>query len=138
VRLEAGGHRQTHAFELLRDPRVSTGPEGLAEQFALLQDILVQLGTVNRTINEVDARLAVPASGPAANELRAIRGALIDVNFRGAQLWGSGLHEKLNALFDTVDSGDRAPSRQAREVLAMLTGQLEELVRRWRAVVARV
>jgi photosystem II stability/assembly factor-like uncharacterized protein len=138
VRLEAGGHRQTHAFELLRDPRVSTGPEGLAEQFALLQDILVQLGRVNRTINEVDARLAVPASGPAANELRAIRGALIDVNFRGAQLWGSGLHEKLNALFDTVDSGDRAPSRQAREVLAMLTGQLEELVRRWRAVVARV
>src|SRR5262249_23016737 len=65
--------------------------------------------------------------------LRAIRGALIDTNYRGAQLWASGLHEKLNALFDTVDSGDRAPSRQAREVLAVLSDQLEALLRRWRA-----
>ena len=148
ARLEAGGQRQTQPFELLRDPRVSTGPEALEEQFALLQEILVQVGTVNRTLNEIDALLARLASAAEANEpartatenqraeLRAIRGALIDVNFRGAQLWGSGLHEKLNALFDTVDSGDRAPSRQAREVFARLAGQLEQLVRRWRAAMS--
>jgi hypothetical protein len=59
---------------------------------------------------------------------------LIDVDYRGAQLWPSGLHEKLNALFDTVDSGDHAPARQAREVFAVLSGQLDRLLQRFRAV----
>jgi photosystem II stability/assembly factor-like uncharacterized protein len=139
VRLEAGGHGQTQPFDLLPDPRIAAGARALAEQFAFLKAILGQLGTVNRTINEIDAllaRLALPAKVGA--ELRAIRGALIDVNYRGAQLWPSGLHEKLNALFDTVDSGDYAPSRQAREVFALLSGQLDRLVGRWQAARRKV
>jgi hypothetical protein len=138
VRLEAGGRSQTQPFDLLPDPRIGVGARALAEQLTFLKAILGQLGTVNRTINEIDARL-VQLGSPAkraravVTELRAIRGALIDVNYRGAQLWPSGLHEKLNALFDTVDSGDYAPSRQAREVFAVLSGQLDRLIRRWRA-----
>ena len=62
----------------------------------------------------------------------AIRGALIDVNYSQAQLWGSGLHEKLNALFDTVDSGDFAPAQQTRDVFAAISGQLDVLLARWR------
>jgi hypothetical protein len=138
VRLEAGGHRQTQPFDLLPDPRVAAGARALAEQFAFLKEILGRLATVNRTINEIDAALARGAAPKRGAELRAIRGALIDVNYRGAQLWPSGLHEKLNALFDTVDSGDRAPSRQTREVFAVLSGQLDGLVRRWRAARGKV
>ena len=65
-------------------------------------------------------------------ELAAIRCALIDVNYSQAQLWASGLHEKFNALFDTVDSGDFAPARQTREVFDVLSGQLQRLLARWR------
>ena len=65
-------------------------------------------------------------------ELAAIRCALIDVNCSQAQLWACGLHEKLNALFDTVDSGDFAPARQTREVFAVVSGQLDALLARWR------
>jgi photosystem II stability/assembly factor-like uncharacterized protein len=151
VLLEAGGYRRTEPFDLLPDPRIEVGGEALEEQFAFLQQILAQLGTVNRTINEVDtvlAQLASPVRSPAnlraraaaekrRAELLAIRGALIDVNYRGAQLWGSRLHEKLNALFDTVDSGDRAPSRQAREVFAILSDQLDRLLRRFPAARGR-
>jgi photosystem II stability/assembly factor-like uncharacterized protein len=147
VRLEAGGPSQTQPFELLPDPRLAVGARALEEQFAFLKEILGALGTVNRTINEIDAllaQLALPATRAAAAaskrrraELRAIRGALIDVDYRGAQLWPSGLHEKLNALFDAVDSGDYAPARQAREVFAVLAGQLDRLTRRWRAARGR-
>jgi hypothetical protein len=38
----------------------------------------------------------------------------------------------LNALFDTVDSGDFAPSRQAREVYAALGAEADGLAARWK------
>ncbi len=146
VRLDAGGVSQTHSFEILPDPRVAAGAEELAEQFAFLKEILAQLKTVNVTINDIDALLAQtalldrrakgpvkPAAARLAAELRSIRGALIDVHYNGAQLHGSGLHEKLNSLFDTVDSGDYAPSRQARDVFEVLCGQLGKLTLRWNA-----
>jgi hypothetical protein len=70
-----------------------------------------------------------------SGELRAIRGTLIDVHMRQSQLWSSGLHEKFNALFDSVDSADYRPPRQAREVFARLRGQLDELRERCDRVV---
>ena len=72
------------------------------------------------------------ASRALGKELAAIRGALIDVNWSQAQLWANGLHEKLNGLFDAVDSADRPPARQAREVFAVLSAELERLLARWR------
>lgn len=144
VRLDAGGVSLTQSFEILPDPRVAAGADDLEEQFAFLKEILAQVEIVNVTINAIDAvraqlalldrRVKGPVKTAAAKtvaELDSIRGALIDVHYSGAQLWGSGLHEKFNALFDTVDSGDYAPSRQAREVFAALSGQLEKLKRRW-------
>ena len=44
-----------------------------------------------------------------------------------AQLWPNGVHEKLNALFDAVDSADYAPPRQTRDVYAELSVQLDAL-----------
>lgn len=125
VRLAVGGRSQTQRFEILPDPRVKTKAAALRAQFEFLKTVLGTLGRVNSLINKIDASGAKAA---------AIRGALIDVNYSQAQLWASGLHEKLNALFDTVDSGDFAPARQAREVYAMLAAQLDELDARWKSV----
>ncbi|HUZ03031.1 MAG TPA: hypothetical protein VMU89_22025, partial [Thermomicrobiaceae bacterium] len=152
VRLELDGRALEQAFEIEPDPRVRsipTTPADLAAQFDFLQEVLSALATVNQTINRADALLTqarawqrrvgaqAPAVSKAAEELErelvAIRGELIDVNMRQAQLWPSGLHEKLNALFDSVDSADYAPPRQAREVFAVLTGQLDALTRRFDA-----
>jgi photosystem II stability/assembly factor-like uncharacterized protein len=128
VRLTVDGERRTQPFEILPDPRIRTKPAALRRQFEFLKAILDQLAAVNVLINEIDA------SGKRAPGLAAIRGALIDVNYNQAQLWASGLHEKLNALFDTVDSGDFPPARQAREVYAMLAGQLDDLKARWNGI----
>jgi len=144
VRLEADGASQTQPFEILSDPRIAAGEAELDEQFEFLKEILARIGTVNATTNAIDAVLAQlalldkrakgpvrTAAGRLSAELKAVRGALIDVHYSGAQLWPSGLHEKFNALFDTVDSGDYAPSRQARDVFAVLSAQLDKLLARW-------
>lgn len=150
VRLTVGRDRQTCPFDLLPDPRGRTGVGDLEAQFDLLTAIVAKLGTVNMTINEIDAlrdqlttldrRMendGLPAAlRAAARELRkeatAIRSALIDVNYSQAQLWPSGLHEKLNTLFDVADSADHAPARQMHEVFQALSNQLEGLLKRWR------
>jgi uncharacterized membrane protein YccC len=156
VRLTVGERSQTHLFDILPDPRIKTSAGDLEAQFLFLKAILGKLVTVNATINAIDAmqeqmanlarrmegraRSATlrRASSELRDELAAIRGALIDVNYSQAQLWGSKLHEKLNALFDTVDSGDFAPARQTREVFALVSAQLDTLLARWRKVCERL
>ena len=149
VRLTVDGQSLTQSFEIERDPRIRTKVSDIKAQFTFLTEIIDKLGATNAMINDVDALLAQVAllSGRAKDrdgvrdgaaglrdELRAIRGALIDVHYSGAQLYGSGLHEKLNALFDTVDSGDFAPAQQTRDVYAVLAKQLDALAARWRRV----
>jgi hypothetical protein len=156
VRLTIGERSQTHSFDILPDPRIKTSAGDLEAQFSFLNAILTKLVTVNVTINDIDAmqeqvanlehrikeraRSATlrKASSTLRRELAAIRGALIDVNYNQAQLWGSRLHEKLNALFDSVDSGDFAPARQTREVFAVVSGQLDILLARWRTARERL
>jgi hypothetical protein len=69
------------------------------------------------------------AADAITSELGAIRAKLIDVNMKQSQLWPSGLHEKFNALLDSVDGADYAPPRQARDVYSALCAQLDEQIR---------
>ena len=106
VRLTIGERSQTHAFDILPDPRIKTSAGDLEEQFVFLNAILAKLVTVNVTINEIDAMLErMPKldrrtgreerdrprlhkhSRALAKELVTIRRALIDVNYSQAQLW---------------------------------------------------
>ncbi len=152
VRVTVDSWRAAAAFELRPDPRVRTGGEDLAAQQAMLLSIRDRLSQTNETINAIDAlrgqlvdwdRRAWARAGVvegAASRLRAelesIRGQLIDVHMRGSQLWASGLHEKLNALFASVDSADYAPPRQARAVFTELSAQVVDLSARFQSLLA--
>ncbi|MDP9364602.1 MAG: glycosyl hydrolase [Chloroflexota bacterium] len=148
ARLAVGEATLTQPFELLPDPRHPAPPEALREQFDFLVEIRDRLAETNGLINRVEAARAQTAGllrradaaadvapvKEAAEALAAclleVETALIDVNMRQAQLWPSGLHEKLNALFDAVDSVDAAPTRQTREVFALLGEHLDGVKRR--------
>ena len=52
-----GERSQTHAFDILPDPRIKTSAGDLEAQFVFLNAILRELVTVNATINEIDAML---------------------------------------------------------------------------------
>jgi hypothetical protein len=150
ARLSVDGCSQAQEFEVLPDPRIETGAEDLVAQRDLLLQIRDSLSSTNETIDRIDATLAQiaawqkrlddPAVRDAAeavtSDLRAMRCRLIDVNMKQSQLWPSGLHEKFNALLDSVDGADYAPPRQARDVYAELVGHLDGVVDRLREVEA--
>ena len=71
-----------------------------------------------------DESLKASANAIAA-EVDKLLPALINVGFTESQLYPSGLHEKFNALFESVDSADYAPPQQAREVFTQLCGELD-------------
>jgi hypothetical protein len=156
VRLTVGDRAAVQPLEVVADPRITAGAEALRAQHDLLHVILGKLATTNELINRVDAlqaqagiwqRWIAEREGAEAiradlqalqDDLAELKPRLIDVHMRQAQLHPSGLHEKLNALFDVVDGADYAPTQQARDVLAALSAVLEEQVRRFEdAVTAR-
>jgi photosystem II stability/assembly factor-like uncharacterized protein len=148
VRLDVAGEQATQSFEVLADPRIPTAQAQLAEQFDFLGQVLGALSATNDMINGSSALLRQLAAwdergvaGDTANEIAAtrealsqIRDKLIDVNIWQSQLWPSGLHEKFNALFESVDSADYAPPRQAREVFTQLSAELNDLDERFGTV----
>ena len=148
VRLTVDGQSQTQSFEVLPDPRIAASPEELTAQRDMLLSIRDSLSRTNKAVNALDVvaaqvalwteRTTDPAvsatAGDITSELSAIRAKLIDVNMKQSQLWPSGLHEKFNALFDSVDGADYAPPQQARDVYAELSAQLDELIGKLRDI----
>lgn len=144
VRLDADGASLTQSFEILPDPRLFTTMDDLVAQRDFLLDVRDALSRTNETLNSVDALLAQialwtsrtedpavrEAASAAAAELRSIRSVLIDVGMNESQLYPSGLHEKFNALLDSADGADYAPPKQARDVFAELSHELEHLIAR--------
>ncbi|HLZ26584.1 MAG TPA: glycosyl hydrolase [Chloroflexota bacterium] len=143
ARLTVSGHTRVQPFSIVPDPRVSSSSDDRRVQFEVLQTILEKIATTNRLINRIgrlQAQVAAwesrtadraagevvrAAAGPLAAELESLKERLIDVHYPEAQLYGIGLQEKLNALFEFVDSADYAPPRQGREVLDDLSARLD-------------
>ncbi|MCC6791269.1 MAG: glycosyl hydrolase [Thermomicrobiales bacterium] len=142
VRLTVAGESQTRSFAVEPDPRIETGQAALIEQRDMLREIIGTLSRTNQTLNSLDDLKKQVAywqgrtgdqkvqalAKPVLDELDELAPRLIDVQMKGAQLWPSGLHEKLNALFDTVDGADYAPPKQTREVFGELNAELEEVI----------
>ncbi|TVR72032.1 MAG: glycosyl hydrolase [Sphaerobacteraceae bacterium] len=145
VRLTVDGEEFTQPLLIKNDPRLEADPSALVEQFNMLIDIRDVITGINRLIDHTsdlrkqaiawhDRTAGVEGKEEIASEaekliaeLDDIRPKLIDVNIWQSQLYASGLHEKLNALFESVDSADQAPPKQAREVFEKLGDEMEGL-----------
>ena len=137
--LVVDGESVSQRFEVRADPRIETSMEDFERQFEMLLAIRDRLSQNNALINKLvrlrrqagawAARSDDEALKAAADEIAAAIEArlpeLINVGFTESQLYASGLHEKFNALFDSVDSADYAPPQQAREVFALLSDELD-------------
>ena len=150
VRLTVDGTTLSQPFTIQPDPRNTSSANDLAAQRDMLQAVIDALSRTNDTVIRVeqirdqasgwakrssDAEI-VAAARAVVDALDPIRPNLIDVNIHQSQLWPSGLHEKFNALFESVDSADFAPPAQAREALDRLTADLDEAIAAVDAVLA--
>jgi hypothetical protein len=143
VRLTVDGHSQSKPLEIVPDPRIAASPGDLQSQFEVLTTIANKIGEVNELINRIgmlQEQLAAwrtwtvdhprrevleEVAEPLQAKMDSLNNVLIDVHYPEAQLHGIGLQEKLNALFEFVDSADYAPPLQAHDVLAELSARFE-------------
>ena len=137
--LVVGGATYAQPILVLADPRLSTSPEAFAAQRDLLLEIRDRLTQNNRLINRLlrlkrqvngwtarcDEATAVATGESICAQVDAMLPLMINTGISESQLYPSGLHEKFNALFESVDSADYAPPRQAYEVMAKLSAELD-------------
>ena len=137
--LVVSGESVTQRFEIRSDPRLKTSAEAFVAQFELLLRIRDRLTQNNELINKLMALKgqvegwaarcndeALLAAGAAISaHVDELLPKLINTGISESQLYPSGLHEKFNALFGSVDSADYAPPQQAREVFAQLSAELD-------------
>jgi hypothetical protein len=154
VEMSAGSPMMAAEFSIVRDPRLSTAPEGYRQQFELLRELTAVLGKLNATVNNIRRlkhRLAVLAGGAdgaagdltpraaaAAEQLAAVEAVLVDVHRespRDVLRNRAGLNDALVSLISTVSLSDTASTTQAvavaKEVMARVDaeiGKVERLV----------
>ena len=117
--LVANGASSEQPFTLLPDPRVETSAEDFAAQRDMLLDICERITQNNRLVNQL-------AQNRGQDGVEALLPLMMNVGYTESQLYASGLHEKFNALFESVDSADFAPPQGAYEVFAELCDKLDE------------
>ncbi|MCA1632262.1 MAG: glycosyl hydrolase [Acidobacteria bacterium] len=152
VKLTADGKTLTQAFEILRDPRLSTTPEEFARQFALLSKIrdkltethnaITQLREVRRQVEDLLKRIAdQPEAKPVADAGRALNAKLTAAEEELYQTKNQSsqdplnypirLNNKLAALGGIVSSADTAPTDQSytlyEELVTKIDAQLQRL-----------
>ncbi len=127
--LTVGDWSMTQNFELLRDPRVSTSDDDLAEQFDLLIEIRDKLSEIATGVNDIrslkrqlddwskrladneSASAAVTAAAVVREQLEVVERRLVqpELTSDGDSLnYREMLFEKLNGLPPVVSSADRA------------------------------
>jgi hypothetical protein len=146
VGLIVSGHRYDEPLIVKMDPRITTPPAGLKEQFDLGIDLsqgLVQDHAAYIQVRALQSRLKSVENQLASNRrAKAVQAALVDLGNKAAQIEhgsaGSGggegltrLNGDLAALATTVDSADAAPTGQCRTVAAQKLGRLKALLASW-------
>jgi photosystem II stability/assembly factor-like uncharacterized protein len=141
VRLTIGDRTLSEAFELLADPRLPVSNADLHAQFELKLAIRDRISETHTTINQIrhireqieewEKRAAgktevVSAAKSLTEQLTAIEGELINLDFEKPRPGPNRIKEKWDALSSIIDESDDAPTAGAREVYETLRGQLEE------------
>ena len=91
----------------------------------LINKLVALKNQVQTWIARTDNPTVIASAQVIAENVDSILPALINTGISESQLYPSGLHEKFNALFESVDSADYAPPQQSREVMAQLSAELE-------------
>ncbi len=147
VKLTVGDWSMTQSFNLVKDPRVDTTDEELAEQFDFLLTIQSKMSDMATGVNTIRAlrkqmeatRERIKDIENAADtiefgtelygQLQEVEKELVQAEFtsRGDSLnYREMLFEKLGSLPAVVGSADKPPTKQSYGVYEKLAGQADE------------
>src|SRR5204863_5246390 len=151
VKLTADGQTYTQAFEIKRDPRLSTTPEEFQKQAALLAKIrdkltethtaVAQICDVKRQLTDLLTRISdQPNAKPVADAGRALSAKLSSVEEELYQTKNQSsqdplnfpikLNNKLAALGSIVGSADAEPTEQSYQLYDELAAKIDSQLQR--------
>ncbi|HEY6271474.1 MAG TPA: glycoside hydrolase [Terriglobales bacterium] len=149
VVLTAQGKTYSQTLNVKMDPRVKTPEPGLAHQFALSQQLYIQLQTLAPAVEQVsETRKQLRAVRQKLNE-GTLAAAVDQIDQKLQALVGgstrrpgagteaptlAGLRTRYLALFNVFQEADVAPSTQASAAVKEIEQQLPPLMARWQAI----
>ena len=143
LELSVGSEKTAAEFAIVKDPRLSTTPEGYRAQFDLWRSLTGSLGKVNATVNQIrrlKRRLGVLAEGTngareladkaaaVTQQLSAVEAVLVDVHRqsdRDVLRNPAGLNDTLVDLINTISVADTAPTAQAAAVSKVIMTRVD-------------
>lgn len=124
VRLTVGGRTETRQLTVKMDPRVTTPPAALLEQFTLSRQTYQAMSMAHAALQQVRQKRAGIKPGAQANET--------DQELLKVETGLARVHRNLMTLLDVLQDADAAPTAQAVETARSLQESLTELLRQIR------
>ncbi len=144
VKMTAGGLTTSRPIRIIKDPRVPATEKDLQEQYDFSIQIAARVSEANTAVlrirdtkqqidqatNAPTADATIKATGSSLKDrLTAIEGEIHQYRSKAGEdplNYQIQLNNRLAALIGVVQSGQMAPSRQAREVFSNLSSLLDE------------
>ncbi len=155
VRLTVNGQSAEESFVLLPDPRATARSEDYAAQFAFVKSCSDKLSEMHTTIGYIrDLRAQIKGLTSRLPEeerlkplreqiktiekdMTAVEEALYQTKNKSSQdplNFPVRLNDKLGNVMEIAAQGDFAPTSQALEVQAMLFGQINAELEKWKTI----
>ena len=150
--LTAGGKSQTAPFHLAIDPRTKGAEAALQKQFKLAVQVNDRISQLHQAVNEIrevrsqikdlhkrfgeDQRLkpALDAGDDLDKKMSEVEQQLVQVNMKGSEgnlAFPNMLNERFDSFSHTIDAGDSEPTKPQLEIFQLLSGQLDEQLKKW-------
>jgi hypothetical protein len=152
VKLTVAGKTQAAPLKLIQDPRVQTPPEAWQKQLDLalqVRDRITQLHTGINEIRDVKNQIkalhtkfgenpqvkpALDAADDLSKRMSAVEEELIQVNMKSSEgnlVFPNKLNEEFDTFSHIIDGANAAPTQPQQEVFQMLSGKLDEQLKKW-------
>jgi seryl-tRNA synthetase len=155
VKLTVGGRSQTVPLKLVIDPRNKGQEAALQKQFTLAMQVNDRMSQLHQAVNEIrdlrsqiqnlhkrfgdDERLkpALAAADDLDKKMSEVEQKLIQVNMKASEanlVFPNMLNERFDTFSHVIEAGDKEPTKPQLEVFQMLSGQLDEQLKKWAQV----
>src|SRR5438477_2848868 len=152
VKMSVAGKTQTAPLHLAIDPRTKGSEAALQKQFTLSAQVNDRISQLHQAVNEIrevksqiknlhsrfgdDQRLkpALAAADDLDKKMSDVERQLVQVDMKGSEgnlAFPNMLNERFDSFSHFIDGGDTEPTKPQLEVFQMLSGQLDEQLKKW-------
>jgi photosystem II stability/assembly factor-like uncharacterized protein len=155
MKLTVGGKSQTAPLHLAIDPRTKGSEAALQKQFALAVQVNTRNSELHQAVNEIrdlktqiknlhtryenDQKLksVLTAADDLERKMSPVEEKLIQVNMKGSEAnlaFPTMLNENFDSFSHAIDTADTAPTKSQLDIFQMLSGQLDEQLKKWQQI----